>query len=108
MSKYGVFPGRYFHVFRLNTGKYGPEKNSLFEHFSRSELLQNFERVFYDFVDPRSFRNKGVAIDILYSLNLLVFEKVVLTVTILAVVITSKGEGVTAIEAIISGYGITV
>ena len=36
------------------------------------------------------------------------FEKVVLTVTILAVVITSKGEGVTAIEAIISGYGTTV
>ena len=26
MSKYGVFPGPYFPVFRLNTGKYGREK----------------------------------------------------------------------------------
>ena len=26
MSKSGVFSGRYFPVFGLNTGKYGPEK----------------------------------------------------------------------------------
>ena len=26
VSKYGVFSGPYFHVFGLNTGKYGPEK----------------------------------------------------------------------------------
>ena len=26
MSKYGVFSGSYFTAFRLNTGKYGPEK----------------------------------------------------------------------------------
>ena len=25
MSKYGVISGPYFHVFSLNTGKYGPE-----------------------------------------------------------------------------------
>ena len=30
MSKYGVFTGRYFPVFGLNTGKYGPQKNSIF------------------------------------------------------------------------------
>ena len=26
MSRYGVFPGPYFPVFGLNTGKYGPDK----------------------------------------------------------------------------------
>ena len=30
MSKYGVFSGPYFHAFGLNTGKKGPEKNSVF------------------------------------------------------------------------------
>ena len=32
VSKYGVFTGPYFPVFGQNTGKYGPEKNSVFEH----------------------------------------------------------------------------
>ena len=36
-GEYGVFSGPYFLVFSLNTGKYGPEKNSVFGHFSRSE-----------------------------------------------------------------------
>ena len=46
MSKYGVFSGPYFRVFGLNTRKqeyrnpnkgiYGPEKKSVFGHFSRS------------------------------------------------------------------------
>ena len=43
MSKYGVFSGPYFPAFGLqylsvftpNAGKYGPEKNSVFGHFSR-------------------------------------------------------------------------
>ena len=40
MSKYGVFSGPYFpafgqkYVFSPNTGKYGPDKNSVFEHFT--------------------------------------------------------------------------
>ena len=34
VSKYGVFSGPYFPVFGLNTGKYVPEKNSVFRHFS--------------------------------------------------------------------------
>lgn len=37
-SKYGVFPGPYFRVF-------GPEKNSVFGHFSRSELDYNHRKV---------------------------------------------------------------
>ena len=51
MSKYGVFSGPYFPVFGLNTeiisvfspnaGKYGPEKNSVFGHFTRWYFYQN-------------------------------------------------------------------
>ena len=37
--KYGVFSGPYFTVFSPNTGKYGPEKNSAFGHFSRSVCM---------------------------------------------------------------------
>ena len=60
MSKYGVFSGPYFPVFRLNTeiycvnlciqseyGKIRTRKNSVFGHFSRrdeSRLLQSFLR----------------------------------------------------------------
>ena len=33
MSKYGVFSGPYFPVFRTNTGKYGPEKNPYLDTF---------------------------------------------------------------------------
>ena len=41
MSKYRVFPSPYFPAFGLNTEisfgvKYGPEKNYVFGHFSRS------------------------------------------------------------------------
>ena len=36
VSKYGVFSGPYFPVFSPNVEKYGPEKNSVFGHFSRS------------------------------------------------------------------------
>ena len=32
-SKYGIFSGPYFPVFRLNTGKYGPEKTPYMETF---------------------------------------------------------------------------
>ena len=32
-SKYGVFSGLYFPAFRLNTGKYGPEKNPYLDTF---------------------------------------------------------------------------
>ena len=35
-SRQGVFSGPYFPVFGLNTEKYGPEKNSVFGHFSPS------------------------------------------------------------------------
>ena len=33
VSKYGVFCGRYFPVFGLNTGKYEPEKNPDMDDF---------------------------------------------------------------------------
>ena len=33
MSKYGVFPGPYFPIFGLNTGKYGPEKTPYLDTF---------------------------------------------------------------------------
>ena len=47
MSKYEVLPGPYFPIFELNTGKYGPEKNSVFGHFSRSEYIKlTFEKRF--------------------------------------------------------------
>ena len=36
------FSGLYFPVFGLSTGKYRPEKNSVFGHFSRSETLPLF------------------------------------------------------------------
>ena len=36
MSKYGGFSDPYFPVFGQNKGNEGPEKNSLFGHFSRS------------------------------------------------------------------------
>ena len=39
MSKYGVFSGPYFSVFSPNTGEYGPEKNSVLGHFSRSDAI---------------------------------------------------------------------
>ena len=39
MSKYRIFPGPYFTVFRPNTGKYGPEKNSVFGHFSHGAIF---------------------------------------------------------------------
>ena len=37
ISKYGAFSGPYFPVFSPNTGKYGPELNSVFRHFLRSD-----------------------------------------------------------------------
>ena len=33
MSKYGVFLGPLFPVFRMNTGKYGPEKTPYLDTF---------------------------------------------------------------------------
>ena len=33
VSKYEVFFGRYFPVFRLNTGRYGPEKTQYLDTF---------------------------------------------------------------------------
>ena len=36
LPKCGGFSGPYFPVFGLNAGKYGPEKNSVFRHFSCS------------------------------------------------------------------------
>ena len=41
VSKYENFSGQYFHVFRLNTGKYRTEKKkkSVFGHSSRSERV---------------------------------------------------------------------
>ena len=39
VSKYGVFSGPYFAVFSQNTSKYGSEKNSVFEQFSRSGII---------------------------------------------------------------------
>ena len=50
MPKYGVFSGPYFPAFGLNTafspnvGKYGPEKNSVFGHFSHSDELNEQSR----------------------------------------------------------------
>ena len=51
LSKYGVFSGPYFPVFGLITGKYGPEKNFVFGHFScsvkKSDLIKHiYENVF--------------------------------------------------------------
>ena len=47
MSKYGVFSGPYFHVFGVNAGKYGPEKNSVFGHLSRSENVRSSENFWF-------------------------------------------------------------
>ena len=47
VSEYEVFSGPYFPVFGLNKGKYGPEKNSVFGHFSGSEWFINFQSVSY-------------------------------------------------------------
>ena len=33
VSKYGVFSGPHFHIFGLNTGKYGPEKKTYLDSF---------------------------------------------------------------------------
>ena len=38
MSKYGVFSGPYFRVFRPIIGKHEPEKKSVFGYFARSVL----------------------------------------------------------------------
>ena len=43
MSKYGVISGWYFPVFSPNTGKYGPEINTVFRQFLRSETLVSLE-----------------------------------------------------------------
>ena len=49
MSKYGVFSGPYFPVFRLNTGKYGREKppsldtfHAVFQLLTHYSLFRNF------------------------------------------------------------------
>ena len=34
----------YFSIFSPNTGKYGPEKNYVFGHFSRSDRLKRREK----------------------------------------------------------------
>ena len=39
VSKYGVISGQYFPVLSPNTGKYGPENNSVSGHFLRSTYL---------------------------------------------------------------------
>ena len=39
VSKYGVFSGLYFPVFRLNTGKYGPEKTPYLGTFYAVSLI---------------------------------------------------------------------
>ena len=39
VSKYGVFSGRYFAVFRLNTGKYEPKKTPYLDTFHVVFLL---------------------------------------------------------------------
>ena len=38
VSKYKVISGPYFPVIELNTDIYGPEKNSVFGHFLRSDI----------------------------------------------------------------------
>ena len=38
VSKYGVFSGLYFPAFRLNTGKYGPEKTLYLDTFHAVSL----------------------------------------------------------------------
>ena len=53
VSKYGVFSGPYFPVFRLNTEKYGPEKTPYLDTF--------------DAVGTTEFLSK------IYSLNTLIF-----------------------------------
>ena len=47
-SKYGVFSGPYFPVFKLNTRKYGPEKNPFLDTFhavSTAEGVDEIERL---------------------------------------------------------------
>ena len=54
MSKYGVFSGPYFPVFGLSsTGKYGPEKNSVFGRFSHSGPFQrsHYSREIFYFIN---------------------------------------------------------
>ena len=48
MTKYGVFSGPYFPVFRPNTEIHGMntgQKNSVFGHFSRREIVLKREKV---------------------------------------------------------------
>ena len=47
---YRVFSGPYFLVFELNTGKYGPEKNSVSGHFSRSCISHNSQLFLWIFL----------------------------------------------------------
>ena len=43
MTNFGITP--YFSLFTPNAGKYGPEKNSVFGHFSRMQcFLMSFFR----------------------------------------------------------------
>ena len=54
VSKNEVFSGRYFPVFGLNRGKYGPEKNFVFGHFLRSEcnIMSQFHYCLLVFMFP--------------------------------------------------------
>ena len=45
VSKYGVISGPYFPVFRLNTGKYGPEVTSYLGTFNAVIICHTFESV---------------------------------------------------------------
>ena len=46
VSNYGVFSGLYFPAFGLNTERYGVSNNSVFGHFSRSDMEGEISSLF--------------------------------------------------------------
>ena len=47
MSKYGVFSGPYFPVFRLNTGKHGPGKIPYLDTFHAMLMVMKYYKTFF-------------------------------------------------------------
>ena len=48
MSKHGVFSGRYFTVFGLNTGKYGPEQTPYLDTFHAVLACRKYKNYYND------------------------------------------------------------
>ena len=57
MSRYGVFPGSYFPVFGLNTGKYGPEETPHRSNHRRCSVKKDVRRNFVKFTEKHLFQS---------------------------------------------------